>query len=46
MMVNTGRPRDSSIDDAILDEAAKMIVEIGYGATTIDAVARRGRVAR
>ena len=45
-MVNTGRPRDSSIDDAILDEAAKMIVEIGYGATTIDAVARAAGTTR
>nr|WP_296389162.1 TetR/AcrR family transcriptional regulator [Williamsia sp.] len=45
-MVNTGRPRDSSIDDAILDEAARMIVEIGYGATTIDAVARAAGTTR
>ncbi|MEH3154348.1 MAG: helix-turn-helix domain containing protein [Gordonia paraffinivorans] len=45
-MVNTGRPRDSSIDDAILDEAARMIVENGYGATTIDAVARAAGTTR
>ncbi|KQR99291.1 hypothetical protein ASG12_00040 [Williamsia sp. Leaf354] len=46
MMVNTGRPRDSTIDDAILDEAAKMVVENGYGATTIDAVARAAGTTR
>ncbi|MBT0567469.1 TetR/AcrR family transcriptional regulator [Williamsia sp. CHRR-6] len=46
MMVNTGRPRDSSIDDAILDEAAKMVIENGYGATTIDAVARAAGTTR
>lgn len=45
-MVNTGRPRDSSIDDAILDEAARMVVENGYGATTIDAVARAAGTTR
>jgi AcrR family transcriptional regulator len=45
-MVNTGRPRDSAIDDAILDEAARMVVEHGYGGTTIDAVARAAGTTR
>lgn len=45
-MVNTGRPRDASIDDAILDETARMVVENGYGATTIDAVARAAGTTR
>ncbi len=45
-MVNTGRPRSASIDDAIIDEAARLIVENGFGATSIDAIARAAGTTR
>ncbi|MBE7156955.1 MAG: TetR/AcrR family transcriptional regulator [Rhodospirillales bacterium] len=45
-MVNSGRPKSFTIDNAIRVEAARMVVENGYGATTIDAVARAAGTTR
>lgn len=36
-----GRPRDRTIDRAVLDAALVLLDEVGYGRLTLDAVARR-----
>ncbi|WP_299571270.1 TetR/AcrR family transcriptional regulator [uncultured Williamsia sp.] len=36
-----GRPRDAAIDDAVLQATRDLLVEEGYGAVTMNAVARR-----
>jgi AcrR family transcriptional regulator len=41
-----GRPRDPARDRSILDAAASMLLERGYGALTIEAVAEAAGVAR
>lgn len=39
-----GRPRDSSIDDRVLDATRQLLVEVGFSATTIQAIADRSGV--
>lgn len=41
-----GPQRDPAVDDAVLQATREMLVEVGYGATTIDGVARRAGVGR
>ena len=41
-----GRPRDEAVDAAILRAARELLMESGYGAVTIEAVARRAGVGR
>jgi AcrR family transcriptional regulator len=41
-----GRPRDPGIDDAILEAARGLLVELGYAATSMEAVASRARVSK
>ncbi|MEH3155928.1 MAG: TetR/AcrR family transcriptional regulator [Gordonia paraffinivorans] len=36
-----GRPRDATIDDAVLEATRDLLVDEGYGAVTMNAVARR-----
>ena len=36
-----GRPRDAAIDTALIDAATQLISEKGFGAVTVDEVARR-----
>ncbi|MEU1998252.1 TetR/AcrR family transcriptional regulator [Nocardia gamkensis] len=42
----TGRPRDSRVDAALLEAAARLIAERGYGALTLQAVADEARTSR
>src|SRR3954469_12615422 len=39
-----GRPRDPRVDDAVRDATLKLLVEEGYQATSIQAIARRAGV--
>jgi AcrR family transcriptional regulator len=41
-----GRPRDEALDGTILGAARELLAEQGYGAVTIEAVARRAGVGR
>src|SRR4051812_41795986 len=41
-----GRPRDPAIDEAILSAARTLVVEIGYAALAMEAVAARARVSK
>ncbi|MVU82496.1 TetR family transcriptional regulator [Nocardia sp. ET3-3] len=41
-----GPHRDPAVDAAVLDAARALLVEIGYGATSIDAIAARAGVSR
>ena len=41
-----GRPRDASIDQAILDAAQELVGQVGYARMSIDLVARRAGVTR
>lgn len=46
-MVNeNGRPRDVRIDAAVLDAAAELLLEVGYGDLTVSAVAERAGTSR
>ncbi|NUS92034.1 MAG: TetR/AcrR family transcriptional regulator [Nocardia sp.] len=42
----TGRPRDSRVDAALLEAAARLLVERGYGALTLQAVATAAGTSR
>jgi AcrR family transcriptional regulator len=37
----TGRPRSAHIDDAVLEAVVEVLLEVGYGRLTVEAVARR-----
>jgi AcrR family transcriptional regulator len=39
-----GRPRDPRVDEAIRAATLELLVEVGYAATTIQAIARRAKV--
>jgi AcrR family transcriptional regulator len=39
-----GRPRDASIDTRVLEAARELLVELGYEATTVQAIAERSGV--
>src|SRR3954469_16099932 len=39
-----GRPRDASIDTRVIEAARELLVEVGYEATTIQAIAERSGV--
>jgi AcrR family transcriptional regulator len=41
-----GRPRDAGADDAILGAVVELLVEVGFGGLTIDAVAQRAGVGK
>jgi AcrR family transcriptional regulator len=41
-----GRPRDERVDRDVLDATRALLIEVGYSALTIDAIARRARVSR
>src|SRR5579871_6471621 len=41
-----GRPRDASIDEAVLEAARVLLVELGYRRLALDAVARQAGVSR
>jgi AcrR family transcriptional regulator len=41
-----GRPRDPAIDRAILDATRRLLLEVGYAALTIEAVAARAGVTK
>ncbi|MFE4259727.1 TetR/AcrR family transcriptional regulator [Streptomyces sp. NPDC056883] len=41
-----GRPRDSRVDDAIRDAVRELVLDVGYAALTVDAVAARARVGK
>jgi AcrR family transcriptional regulator len=41
-----GRPRDERVDRDVLEATRQLLVEVGYPALTIDAIARRARVSR
>lgn len=42
-MAPSGRPRNTSTDDAILDAFAGLVVEVGFTRTTVDELVRRAR---
>jgi AcrR family transcriptional regulator len=42
----TGRPRDPAVDTAILTATRQLLVEVGYAAVSIDAVAARAEVGK
>jgi AcrR family transcriptional regulator len=46
MTVKTGRPRTESLDTAILDAAAALVIAQGYQAASIDGIARRAGTTR
>ena len=41
MKAHTGRPRNPQIDEAVLEAAAELVVEVGYADLTIAAIAER-----
>lgn len=41
-----GRPRDERVDRDVLEATRRLLVEVGYPALTIDAIARRANVSR
>ena len=41
-----GRPRDERVDRDVLEATRQLLVEVGYPALTIDAIARRANVSR
>jgi AcrR family transcriptional regulator len=41
-----GRPRDSRVDHAILAATRELLVELGYAALTMDAVAAKARIGK
>ena len=41
-----GRPRSAEADQAILDAATRLLIEVGFGRLTVDAVAARARVGK
>ena len=46
MTGENGRPRDSRIDSAVLDAAAKLLTEVGYANLTVAAIADRAGTSR
>ena len=45
-MTNRGRPRNASLDVAILDAVADLVVERGYARVTVDDVVARARTSK
>src|SRR4051794_22813727 len=41
-----GRPRDQRVDRDVLEATRQLLIEVGYAALTIDAIARRANVSR
>jgi AcrR family transcriptional regulator len=39
-----GRPRDATIDERVLEAARELLVEVGFDATTLQAIAERSGV--
>jgi AcrR family transcriptional regulator len=39
-----GRPRDATIDERVLDAARELLIEVGFDATTLQAIAERSGV--
>jgi AcrR family transcriptional regulator len=46
MTTETGRPRDTRIDSAVLDAAAVLLTEVGYADLTVAAIADRAGTSR
>jgi len=43
---SAGRPRDPAIDDAILNAARQLLLDVGYAGVSMEAVAARARVGK